>query len=66
MIRASERRRQFGIGIAFRGVELELGEEEARGKVGTSKVGVSEIGSDEVANSKIRSSKIGRNEIRAS
>jgi hypothetical protein len=60
---ASERRRQFRSGIAFRRVQLRLDQKDTVGEVGTAEVGASEVGPNEVGHSQVGASEISSNEV---
>jgi hypothetical protein len=62
--RAPEGCGQSGGGIALRGVDLGLREEETVGQVRTAEVGGAKVGPDEVSASQVHTPEVGSDEIR--
>jgi hypothetical protein len=54
-----QRRRQLRAGIAGRGIELGLGQEDAVAEVGTAEVRSSQVGPGEVGHAQVGASQVG-------
>ena len=59
MGRAGQRWRQPGAGIAPRGIELGLDEEDAAGQVGAGQVGAAQVGTGEVGAAQVGAAQVG-------